>query len=200
MVPARASYRVGLATTRSRQHRCRGALRRALSPTFRLEFLSLGAGVPTNPARRSFCSTCSGRLMARSPPGADVDFFLAISVCCGDRAGWGDGAGAARGTGSDWRRPDRDSTAVGALRRSLSPTFRLEFLSLGAGVPTNPARRSFCSTCSGRLMARSPPGADVDFFLAISVCCGDRAGGVMVPARREVRGRIGDDPIATAPL
>jgi len=55
----------------------------------------------------------------RGPPdgevaaGADADFFLAISVCCGDRAGWGDGAGAARATGSDWRRPDRDSTAVG---------------------------------------------------------------------------------------
>ena len=115
-----ASYRVGLATTRSRQHRCRGALRRSLSPTFRLEFLSLRAGVPTDPARRSFCSTCSGRLMARSPPGADVDFFLAISVCCGDRAGWGDGAGAARATGSDWRRPDRDSTAVGGLFGVLS--------------------------------------------------------------------------------
>ena len=96
------------------------ALRRSLSPTFRLEFLSLRAGVPTDPARRSFCSTCSGRLMARSPPGADVDFFLAISVCCGDRAGWGDGAGAARATGSDWRRPDRDSTAVGGLFGVLS--------------------------------------------------------------------------------
>src|SRR6202167_2123900 len=40
MAPAAgASYRVGLATTRSRQDRCR-ALRRSLSPTFALEFLS----------------------------------------------------------------------------------------------------------------------------------------------------------------
>jgi len=61
-----------------------------------------------------------------------------------------------------------------SLRRSLAPTFRLEFLSLGAGVPTNPARRSFCSTCSGRLMARSPPRADVDFFFAITIGGGDR--------------------------
>src|ERR1700733_2940049 len=44
-----------------------------------------------------------------------------------------------------------------SLRRSLAPTFRLEFLSLRAGVPTNPARRSFCSTCAGRLIVRSPP-------------------------------------------
>jgi hypothetical protein len=52
------------------------------------------------------------------PPDGEVaagaDFFLAISVCGGDRAGWGDGAGAARATGSVWRRPDRDSTAVGS--------------------------------------------------------------------------------------
>ena len=48
--------------------------------------------------------------MARSPPRADVDFFLAITVGGGDRAGWGDDAGAARATGSDWRRPDRDSS------------------------------------------------------------------------------------------
>jgi len=53
----------------------------------------------------------------RRPPDGEVaagaDFFLAISVCGGDRAGWGDGAGAARATGSVWRRPDRDRTAVG---------------------------------------------------------------------------------------
>jgi hypothetical protein len=81
-----------------------------------------------------------------------------------------------------------------ALRRSLSPTFRLEFLSLGAGAAKQ------------LLDLRGPPdgevaaGADADFSLAISVCCGVRAGGAMVPARCELRGRIGDDPIATAPL
>ena len=151
-----ASYRVGLATTRSRQHRCR-ALRRSLSPTFRLEFLSLRAGVPTNPARRSNCSTCAGRLMARSPPRADVDFFLAISVGGGDRAGWGDGAGAARATGSDWRRPDRDSTAVGLFGVLSLRHFGWSFYPFARGYRRIRRGEANCSTCSGRLMVRSPP-------------------------------------------
>ena len=56
--------------------------------------------VPTNPARRSFCSTCSGRLMARSPPRADAVFFLAITLAVA--IGWwsaGGGAGASFGVG-----------------------------------------------------------------------------------------------------
>jgi hypothetical protein len=51
---------------------------------------------------------------------------------------------------------------------------------------------------------RGPPDDEVaagaDFFLAITVGGGDRGGGVMVPARCELPGRFGDDPIATAPL
>ena len=47
--------------------------------------------------------------------------FLFSDFGCGsDRVGWGDGAGAARATGSVWRRPDRDSTAVGGLFGVLS--------------------------------------------------------------------------------
>jgi hypothetical protein len=78
---------------------------------FGWRFLSLGAGVPTNPARRIKCLTCSGRLQR----------------CGGGWAHDGEVAGRRRrrflfsdfrfeaaaatlsGTGSASRRPDRDS-------------------------------------------------------------------------------------------
>jgi hypothetical protein len=76
------------------------------SSAFSLSDISAGVFIPS---RGGTDGSGAAKLLLdlRGPPdgevaaGADADFFLAISVCCGDRAGWGDGAGAARATGSD---------------------------------------------------------------------------------------------------
>ena len=77
-------------------------------------------------------------------------------------------------TGSSTRLPNSAAITL-ALRRALPPTFRLVrswSLSLGAWVPTNPARRILasaarcCSTCSGRLSG-SPAAPSPNSILVI---------------------------------
>jgi len=104
----------------------------AISSAFSLSDILAGAFIPWRGGTDE-SGAAKFLLDLLGPPDGEVaagaDFFLAITVGGGDRAGWGDGAGAARATGSVWRRPDRGrhlaSSTFGGVGqcRALSPDF-----------------------------------------------------------------------------